>query len=26
MGNVKAQVRWAIAGSVGARFVVESDF
>jgi hypothetical protein len=26
MGNVKAQVRWAIHGKVGARFVVESDF
>jgi hypothetical protein len=26
MGKVKAQVRWAIPGSVGARFLVESDF
>ena len=26
MGNVKAQVRWAVPGSAGAKFVVESDF
>lgn len=26
MGQVKAQVRWAAAGSAGARFVAESDF
>ena len=26
MGQVKAQVRWALPGSAGARFVVESDF
>jgi len=26
MGQVKAQVRWAGAGSAGARFVAESDF
>jgi hypothetical protein len=26
MGNVKAQVRWALPGSAGARFLAESDF
>lgn len=26
MGQVKAQVRWALEGSAGARFLVESDF
>lgn len=26
MGKVKAQVRWAIAGSSGAKFLVQSDF
>ena len=26
MGQMKAQVRWAEAGSAGAKFVVESDF
>ena len=26
MGQVKAQIRWALPGSAGARFVVESDF
>ncbi|MES2136351.1 MAG: PilZ domain-containing protein [Pseudomonadota bacterium] len=26
MGQVKAQVRWALADSAGARFVAESDF
>jgi hypothetical protein len=26
MGKLKAQVRWAIAGSAGARFLVEADF
>jgi hypothetical protein len=26
MGHVKAQIRWALPGSAGARFLVESDF
>lgn len=26
MGHIKAQVRWSMPGSVGARFVAESDF
>ena len=26
MGHLKAQVRWSLPGSAGARFVVESDF
>jgi len=26
MGQVKAQVRWALPGSAGARFLAESDF
>jgi PilZ domain-containing protein len=26
MGKVKAQVRWALPGSAGARFLAESDF
>jgi hypothetical protein len=26
MGQVKAQVRWALVGSAGAKFVAESDF
>jgi len=26
MGNVKAQVRWALDGSAGVKFLVESDF
>jgi hypothetical protein len=26
MGTVKAQVRWALPGSAGARFLAESDF
>ena len=26
MGHIKAQVRWAMPGSVGARFLAESDF
>jgi hypothetical protein len=26
MGNVKAQVRWVVSGSAGAKFVIESDF
>lgn len=26
MGNVKAQVRWALAGAAGTRFLTESDF
>jgi hypothetical protein len=26
MGQVKAQIRWALQGSAGAQFVVESDF
>jgi hypothetical protein len=26
MGHVKAQVRWALPGSAGARFLAESDF
>lgn len=26
MGQVKAQVRWALPGSAGTRFVIESDF
>src|SRR4051794_33294077 len=26
MGHVKAQVRWALVGSAGARFLTESDF
>jgi hypothetical protein len=26
MGHVKAQVRWAIPGSAGTRFLTESDF
>ena len=26
MGHIKAQVRWALPGSAGARFVAESDF
>lgn len=26
MGQMKAQVRWALAGSAGARFLAESDF
>lgn len=26
MGHVKAQVRWALPGSAGAKFLVESDF
>lgn len=26
MGQVKAQVRWLLPGTVGARFVAESDF
>lgn len=26
MGHIKAQVRWALPGSAGAKFVVESDF
>ena len=26
MGHIKAQVRWSTPGSVGARFVAESDF
>ena len=26
MGHIKAQVRWAMPGSAGARFVAESDF
>ena len=26
MGNMKAQVRWALPGAVGTRFLTESDF
>lgn len=26
MGQMKAQVRWALSGSAGARFLAESDF
>jgi len=26
MGHVKAQVRWTMTGSAGAKFVTESDF
>jgi hypothetical protein len=26
MGHVKAQVRWALTGSAGAKFLAESDF
>ena len=26
MGQVKAQIRWAVEGNAGARFVAESDF
>jgi hypothetical protein len=26
MGHVKAQVRWALVGSAGAKFLAESDF
>ena len=26
MGQIKAQVRWALPGSAGARFLAESDF
>lgn len=26
MGRVRAQVRWALPGSVGAKFLIESDF
>ena len=26
MGHIKAQVRWALPGSAGAKFVAESDF
>jgi hypothetical protein len=26
MGQVKAQVRWALSGSAGAKFLAESDF
>jgi hypothetical protein len=26
MGHIKAQVRWALAGTAGARFLAESDF
>jgi hypothetical protein len=26
MGKVKAQVRWALPGSAGAKFLIESDF
>lgn len=26
MGQVKAQVRWALPGSAGAKFLIESDF
>jgi hypothetical protein len=26
MGQVKAQVRWALPGSAGARFIAENDF
>ena len=26
MGNVRAQVRWALPGAVGTRFLTESDF
>jgi hypothetical protein len=26
MGQIKAQVRWALPGSAGARFIAESDF
>ena len=26
MGHIKAQVRWSMPGSVGARFLAESDF
>ena len=26
MGNVRAQVRWALPGSAGTRFLTESDF
>jgi len=26
MGQVKAQIRWALPGSAGARFLAESDF
>lgn len=26
MGRIKAQVRWALSGSAGARFLAESDF
>ena len=26
MGNVKAQVRWALPGAAGTRFLTESDF
>jgi hypothetical protein len=26
MGQVKAQVRWVVAGSAGAKFLAESDF
>jgi hypothetical protein len=26
MGHVKAQIRWALPGSAGARFLAESDF
>ena len=26
MGRMKAQIRWALPGAAGARFVIESDF
>jgi hypothetical protein len=26
MGNMKAQVRWALSGALGTRFLTESDF
>jgi len=26
MGHVKAQIRWALAGTAGAKFLAESDF
>jgi hypothetical protein len=26
MGHIKAQVRWSMPGSIGARFLAESDF
>ena len=26
MGQIKVQIRWTVAGSAGAKFVIESDF